>query len=343
MKLHEVVSLTLTPALVAAAVAAIPPAASASQLQSPPLASQASYSAPTPSAAAADALPADAINTSVAARIEPTAPIADDIASDTETGVTTLLPTSDDTSTVTLQDDLAVSLAVPGSRVSEDNTSVPTLTDDDHTIVTNPTADGVQVVWTIPNAASTHALEIKTQTPSGSAWTVTKDRSLVLRDSSATTSTDPIMGSSAPWAYDATGRSLPTSFHVQGSSIIQDVDTTGAVYPITADPSLRWWGSVAVCAAEIAIALTPTGAVAKLANSARVAKIINSSTALRNAVKTLGGVKNAFVLARASLQGKRYGAAVERALKVFMDQGKSALFGALGIGGCYDAYTELRR
>ncbi len=41
---------------------------------------------------------------------------------------------------------------------------------------------------------------------------------------------------SAPWAYDAAGRALHTSFAVQGDTIVQHVDTQGASFPIVIDP-----------------------------------------------------------------------------------------------------------
>jgi hypothetical protein len=39
-----------------------------------------------------------------------------------------------------------------------------------------------------------------------------------------------------PWAKDALGNNLPTSFTVNGTTITQHVDTTGAVFPVVADP-----------------------------------------------------------------------------------------------------------
>ena len=51
----------------------------------------------------------------------------------------------------------------------------------------------------------------------------------------------------APWAVDATGRSLPTSYHVRGQTVIQHVDTASAVYPVVADPhfTFGWTGATA--------------------------------------------------------------------------------------------------
>ena len=44
----------------------------------------------------------------------------------------------------------------------------------------------------------------------------------------------------APWAVDADGRALPTSYTVTGNTITQTVDTTGAVFPVVADPHYTW-------------------------------------------------------------------------------------------------------
>lgn len=43
----------------------------------------------------------------------------------------------------------------------------------------------------------------------------------------------------APWARDASGRSLPTSYHLKGNVLTQEIDTRNAKYPITADPSFK--------------------------------------------------------------------------------------------------------
>jgi hypothetical protein len=44
---------------------------------------------------------------------------------------------------------------------------------------------------------------------------------------------------------DADGTSLPTSYEVLGESLVQHVDTTGATYPVVADPNLTFglWNS----------------------------------------------------------------------------------------------------
>jgi hypothetical protein len=43
----------------------------------------------------------------------------------------------------------------------------------------------------------------------------------------------------APWALDANGEKVPTSFRVEGRTIIQVVEHSGAAYPIVADPAVQ--------------------------------------------------------------------------------------------------------
>ncbi|MEU8515602.1 hypothetical protein AB0C76_29100 [Kitasatospora sp. NPDC048722] len=45
---------------------------------------------------------------------------------------------------------------------------------------------------------------------------------------------------SAPWAYDANGRALPTRYTVDGDTVTQHVDTRGAAFPVVADPHYTW-------------------------------------------------------------------------------------------------------
>ena len=44
----------------------------------------------------------------------------------------------------------------------------------------------------------------------------------------------------APWAKDASGRSLSTSYTVDGSTLVQHINTQDAQYPIVADPKISY-------------------------------------------------------------------------------------------------------
>lgn len=48
---------------------------------------------------------------------------------------------------------------------------------------------------------------------------------------------NPVNYFSAPWARDAEGRYLPTNYTVNGNVITQHIDTSGATYPVVADPT----------------------------------------------------------------------------------------------------------
>lgn len=50
----------------------------------------------------------------------------------------------------------------------------------------------------------------------------------------------PVAHLDAPWARDASGVALPTGFTLSGNVLTQWVNTTGAVFPVTADPHYTW-------------------------------------------------------------------------------------------------------
>lgn len=100
----------------------------------------------------------------------------------------------------------------------------------------------------------------------------------------------PIATIAPAWAVDAEGQSLPTRYEVQGSTLVQVVETSSdTAFPVTADPSLWWWAWTATqCVANVVALFAAVGWVAKLA---RVQKIINSSQKLSAAVAKIGGLK----------------------------------------------------
>lgn len=49
-------------------------------------------------------------------------------------------------------------------------------------------------------------------------------------------------GIDAPWAVDADGQPLPTHYEISGSTLTQVVDTTGATFPVVADPTVQFFG-----------------------------------------------------------------------------------------------------
>lgn len=71
---------------------------------------------------------------------------------------------------------------------------------------------------------------------------------------------------SMPWAIDSDGKEVPTSYSVEGTTLVQTVDHEGASYPVLADPSwwerAAGWASVAAAAVGAGVCLaTVCGAV----------------------------------------------------------------------------------
>jgi hypothetical protein len=50
----------------------------------------------------------------------------------------------------------------------------------------------------------------------------------------------------APWAVDATGKKLPTTYTVSGSQLVQTVDYTDATFPVVSDPKISFGWNVYV-------------------------------------------------------------------------------------------------
>ena len=76
-------------------------------------------------------------------------------------------------------------------------------------------------------------------------WTFNGDTQLLLLDDgSVSVSNDNgfVGGIEAPWAIDAAGQALPTHYEISGSTLSQVVDTTGAVFPVVADPTVQFFG-----------------------------------------------------------------------------------------------------
>jgi hypothetical protein len=95
-------------------------------------------------------------------------------------------------------------------------------------------------------AGSSHIVVLKDSAASSNiAFTVTKAGTRLVADPLGGVTLVDEKGKydsriSAPWAYDAKGRSLPTSFTVTGNVITQHINTYGASFPVVADPHWTW-------------------------------------------------------------------------------------------------------
>lgn len=121
----------------------------------------------------------------------------------------------------------------------------------DTTISTFATAHGTQTFIEIPspNAVAEYSFELAM--PDDAIATVERDGSMAIRDRAG----DLLSGYESPWALDANGQAVPTSFRIDGDVLYQSVDLTATdAYPVIADPSDLWgWTAcIGVVLAEVA-------------------------------------------------------------------------------------------
>lgn len=105
-----------------------------------------------------------------------------------------------------------------------------------------PTKNGAQVLVGVESskAPTTYAFDV--DAPAGFAPVLSRDGSAAVVDADGQVAAEI----EAPWAFDATGKRVPTHFRVSGDRLTQVVDHRGGdyAYPIVADPkiSLCSWG-----------------------------------------------------------------------------------------------------
>ena len=85
--------------------------------------------------------------------------------------------------------------------------------------------------------------------PSGHTAEVQSNGSVTIYDASG----NPAGGWAAPWAQDAEGASVSTSFAVEGNTLVQTVNHIGHAYPVIADPCGSWAQFVACAAVAVAV------------------------------------------------------------------------------------------
>jgi hypothetical protein len=159
------------------------------------------------------------------------------------------------------------------------------------TIYTNPASnsatavqvirEGVRQLFTLSNHSAPTAFVIPLRLPAGVSLYADGAGGYYIASaahSGRVTTTDVHI--EAPWARDALGRSLHTIYTVEGNQLTQHIDTSGATFPVVADPSVSFgwyiyvhlsgkdqralvqggiWGSGAVVAALTCAGLTPIG------------------------------------------------------------------------------------
>lgn len=104
----------------------------------------------------------------------------------------------------------------------------------------------------------------------------------------------------APWAVDAKGRDVSTSFKISGNTLTQTVSHSNAAYPVVADP--WWFVPVVIVGRQVAVKIA-----VKSATKSGAKKAAAKAAAARGRVRTVGTpIKGSFYTAR-GFKIRRYG------------------------------------
>ncbi|CBT77149.1 MULTISPECIES: hypothetical protein [Glutamicibacter] len=121
------------------------------------------------------------------------------------------------------------------------------------------TPNGSQTLISIESAEASHTYNFPFEAPSGSVSQLEKDGSVSFINDEG----EYVGGISEPWAYDANGKQLETSFSLSNGILTQTVEfDEHTAFPVVADPNTVWGWTV--CVATVGANLMPWGAAAKV-------------------------------------------------------------------------------
>jgi hypothetical protein len=132
---------------------------------------------------------------------------------------------------------VTISNALPGDVAIADGGTAVFESDDSYSVAPLPHTDGsVQIVTVLESRDAPGSYDFSLSGPEGLNLQIQEDGSVLLLDGNG----EYAGGVGAPWAYDAEGTAVPTSFTIEGTTLKQVVDHTSGdyVYPISADPWL---------------------------------------------------------------------------------------------------------
>ncbi|MFE7594733.1 DNRLRE domain-containing protein [Kitasatospora sp. NPDC057512] len=103
--------------------------------------------------------------------------------------------------------------------------------------VVQPTLEGgSRTLQVIKNANAPHEYRVPVTLPAGTSLRQEPDGSVVIVPANPD---EPVAAIRAPWAKDAHGNDVPTSYRLEGDTLVQRVDfTASTAFPVVADP---WW------------------------------------------------------------------------------------------------------
>lgn len=125
--------------------------------------------------------------------------------------------------------------AVPDDLFRGDGDPLLSTSENGATVSSYTTRDGVQTLIQIPSASAAKEYWFPLGVPEGGEATLFPDETVIITDGDGRA----VGGIKAPWAVDANGSSVPTTFRMEGNDLVQTVGfTEGTAFPVTADPDL---------------------------------------------------------------------------------------------------------
>lgn len=135
---------------------------------------------------------------------------------------------------------------------------VNVVTDDDNVDLLTFVAEDASsfiALLVIESAEAATEYRFEDAVPAGYAAALESDGSVRFVDSDG----NEAGGIAAPWAFDADGNEVPTSYTLDGDTLVQVVEHQSYAYPVLADPS--WWetalSAASIVTAAVAVACGP--------------------------------------------------------------------------------------
>lgn len=226
-------------------------------------------------------------------------------------------------------------------------------------IVARVTSNGAQVLAILGSEQAPNRLSFDLDLPEGAELTELPDGSIVVSapvETERETSVDssdpvveiqPIAEITSPWAVDARGEPVETHFELDGTTLIQVVETNQeTVFPVVADPSAWWWTkNSTICVAQIASAVLPIKLAAVSAKIAKMAKTNSKFKKIKKAIDQLGGLKKTLGYLRTYIMKKGKGLSKKNKERVenLLKLGGNTLAEMMGIGTCWRIVDEIRK
>ncbi|MER5642511.1 hypothetical protein ABT095_36930 [Kitasatospora sp. NPDC002227] len=133
-----------------------------------------------------------------------------------------------------------------------------------------PLQDGVRVL-AVAGDSKAKEFRFPLNLPRGAHLDLAPDGSVAVNVDAAEGIRAEIASFEAPWAKDAHGKPVPTQYRVEGSTLVQSVDTNSSTaFPVVADPKMTWgWvtGTLYFNRAETQKATFGAGAIASIIGS----------------------------------------------------------------------------